>query len=149
MAPIGTGATAPPIPGVDLRDGPRALWFYKVTCPVCQMAAPVAERLHQAFPRTVVGVGQDPLPRLEAFGSEFGASFHTVPDLPPYAVSEDFGIEVVPTLVVVADGKVADIVESWDRDGYNRAFRVLASLTGREAAAVSEESDGLPVFRPG
>jgi thiol-disulfide isomerase/thioredoxin len=149
MAPIGTGSMAPPIPGVDLRDGPRAVWFYKVTCPVCQMAAPVAERLHAAFPQTVVGVGQDPVPQLEAFGSQYGVSFPTVPDLAPYDVSEDYGIRVVPTLVVVTEGRVSDVVESWDRDGYNRASSSLGVLTGREALGVSDEDDGLPFFRPG
>jgi hypothetical protein len=56
----------------------------------------------------------------------------------------------VPTLFVVdGGGIVADVVESWDREGYNRASRTLAGLLGADAVVISEPSDGLPEFRPG
>jgi hypothetical protein len=56
----------------------------------------------------------------------------------------------VPTIVSVdGEGRVADVVESWDRDGYNRASRTLAELLGADAVVISEPSDGLPEFRPG
>jgi len=35
MSVISPGAEAPPIDGVDLQDGAHAVWFVKVTCPVC------------------------------------------------------------------------------------------------------------------
>jgi len=114
------------------------------------VAAPAFDRLAAASGGAVLGIGQDPADRLSAFGREFGASFPTEPDLPPYPVSDAYGIEHVPTLVVVdGDGRVADVVESWDRDGANRAAATLATLLGVEPAAVSEPGDGLPAFRPG
>jgi peroxiredoxin len=149
MALIAAGTDARPIPGVDLDDGPRLLWFYKVTCPVCQLAAPVAERLAQAFPGRVVGVGQDPEERLRAFAAEYGTTFETVSDSPPYPASRAYGLETVPTLVLVEDGHVHDVVESWDRDGYNRVAATLAHLTGSDPVTISEPGDGLPAFRPG
>jgi hypothetical protein len=73
-----------------------------------------------------------------------------VPDLPPYDVSNAYGIEAVPTLFVIdGAGQVADAVVSWDRAGYNRASARLAQLLGVEPAMVSDSSDGLPPFRPG
>lgn len=144
------GAPAPPVHGVTFVDGPTAVGFYKVTCPVCQMAAPKIEALGRAYPGRVVGVGQDPNGELERFGREFGMAVPAVPDLPPYDVSNAFGIETVPTVVLVGgDGTVVDTVVSWDRDGYNRVSARLAELAGAEPVVVSEPSDGLPPFRPG
>jgi hypothetical protein len=149
MAVIAPGADAPPIDGVELGTGPRALWFHKVTCPVCQLAAPVAERLAAAHPGLVVGVGQDPEDHLNAFQLAHGITFAVVRDPPPYAASDSYGLIVVPTLVLVQDGAVVDVVESWDRDGYNRVSGRLAELTGNEPTVVSAVGDGLPPFRPG
>ena len=146
---IEVGASAPPVPGLT-GDGPAAVVFYKVTCPVCQMAAPKVDVLGRAHPGRVVGVGQDPDGELERFGREFGMKVPAVPDLPPYDASNAFGIETVPTVVLVgADGTVVDTVVSWDRDGYNRISARLAELTGEDPVVVSEPSDGLPPFRPG
>jgi thiol-disulfide isomerase/thioredoxin len=127
----------------------RAVWFYKVTCPVCQMAAPVATRLEQQHPGHLVGIGQDPPDRLDQFAAGFGLSIPVMPDPPPYEASEAYEISVVPTLVLVDGGAVVDIVESWDRDGYNRVSARLAGIIGSAAGTVSEDGDGLPSFRPG
>ena len=149
MSVISKGTPPPPIPGVDLTAGPRALYFYKVTCPVCQMTAPIAEMVQSAYPGMVAAVGQDPPEKLEAFASEYGWSIASTPDLPPYEVSNAYGIEVVPTVVLVNDGKVFDVVESWDRDAWNHLSTELAELTGSEPITLSAAGDGLPVFRPG
>ncbi len=149
MTVIAPGAEAPAVPGIALDDGPRLLFVYKVTCPVCKLAAPVAERIEKAYPGLISGVGQDPVEELEEFSGEFGMSFPSVPDLPPYDVSEAYSVRVVPTLVLVNDGRVDDVVESWDRDGYNRLAARLSQLSGSEPVTVSEAGDGLPSFRPG
>jgi thiol-disulfide isomerase/thioredoxin len=143
------GAQAPTIPGVEFADGPVALFFYKVTCPTCQMAAPVAERLSRAVPQRFVGVVQDPTERVEAFAREYRTTFPSVSDTEPYDVSNAYGIRVVPTLFVIENGTVADVVESWDREGWNRIAVYLASATGAAAETLSVEGDGLPPFRPG
>jgi peroxiredoxin len=149
MAVIAPDSEAPAIPNVQLNGEPRLLWFYKVTCPVCQLAAPVAQKLSEAFPGRVVGVGQDPDDRLRGFAAQFGTTFDVVSDPAPYTASVDYGLETVPTLVLVQDGRVADVVESWDRDGYNRIAARLADLTAAPAITVSDTGDGLPSFRPG
>lgn len=147
---IAVGEAAPLVPGLTFADGPVALVFYKVTCPVCQMAAPKVDAMARAYPGRVVGVGQDPPDELERFGREFGMGVPAVPDLPPYDASNAYGIESVPTLFVIdRTGAVADAVVSWDRAGYNRASARLAELLGVDPATVSDSSDGLPPFRPG
>lgn len=146
MRPIQPGDPAPSQLG---GESPAAVVFYKVTCPTCQMAAPAMERLHRAYGERFSGVVQDPAEEAEAFAREQGVTFGATPDLPPYELSESFRVAVVPTVFVVADGVVHDVVESWDRAGWNRAAARLADLLGAEAIQVSEEGDGLPPFRPG
>lgn len=147
--PLMAGSPAPSIRGTDLSRGPRALFFYKVTCPTCQMAAPAMQRLEEAFQGRLVGIGQDPPEKLDAFAREYGLAIHSVPDLPPYPASNAYGIRTVPTVFVVNDGTIADVVEAWDRSGLNRAAAALARLLGRDPVGISAPGDGLPPFRPG
>jgi peroxiredoxin len=146
---IGIGATAPLVKGAS-QEGPHTLVFYKVTCPTCRMAAPAFEGFERAYPGRVHGVGQDPSDALETFSAELDVTFPSVADTEPYEASDAYGIEHVPTLIVVdAEGRVADVVESWDREGYNRASETLAGLLGVEPTRISDPDDGLPEFRPG
>jgi peroxiredoxin len=150
MAALTAGTKAPPIHGVEFDNAPLTLFFYKVTCPVCQMAAPKVETFERAYPGRIVGIGQDPAEKLDAFGRSFGLDIPTVADALPYDASEAYGIEVVPTTFLVGDdGTILDAVESWDREGLNRLSQRLASLAGRPYAPISEVDDGLPIFRPG
>src|SRR6266516_4274892 len=129
---------APAIPGVDFRTGPLTLFFYKVTCPVCQMAAPKVQGFEAAYPGRILGIGQDPQEKLVAFGDQFEMSFRSLVDAPPYDVSNAYGIEVVPTMFLVdAEGTILDTVESWDREGLNRISERLAELTGAGYAEIS------------
>ena len=148
MEPIAPGTVAPAIEGIDLGD-PQVLFFYKVTCPVCQLAAPVAEGVQEAHPGRITGVGQDDEAKLRSFADRYGITFPSVVDAPPYPASRSYGVRVVPTLFLVRDGEVRDVVESWDREGFNRIARGLAELTGGEPVVVSSPDDGLPPFRPG
>lgn len=149
MTPIGAGERAPTIPGLQLEPGPGMVMFYKVTCATCQMVAPVAQRLFERFSGRFAAVAQDPPEGIEDFGRRFGSSFPSLSEPPPYAASDAYGIEAVPTLFVIDGGAVIDVVESWDRDGWNRATARLAELVGGDASPISEEGDGLPPLRPG
>lgn len=146
---IDVGSEAPKVPGAT-QTGPHTLVFYKTTCPTCQMAAPAFDVFERAYPGRLVGVGQDPAGELTAFAADLGVGFPSVSDTKPYQASNAYDIEHVPTLFVVdGRGSVADVVESWDRAGINRASATLAGLLGVSAATVSDPDDGLPEFRPG
>lgn len=150
MPPLGVGEPAPPVSGVAFGDGPVGLFFFKVTCPTCQLAAPKMAAFERAYPGRVVGIGQDPQDVLEAFGEFHGMGIRALEDRPPYEVSNAYGIVSVPTLIVVGDdGTVIESVGAWDREGFNRASERIASALGVDPAAISVEGDGLPSFKPG
>jgi len=146
---IATGAQAPPVDGAT-REGPHVLVFFKVTCGTTQLATPAIERLAQAFPGRVVGVGQDPQRALDAFSTEYGLTLPLVPDLDPYEASDAYGIVSAPTAVAVGgDGAILDVAESWDRDAWNRLAAGFADEIGAATSIVSDPDDGLPDFKPG
>jgi thiol-disulfide isomerase/thioredoxin len=149
MRPLETGEQAPPVEGGTAEDGPRVVVFYKVTCPTCQIAAPVIERLYRAFPDRFVAVGQDPREKLDQFAEDLGTLFPAVPDERPFRLSDAYGVRTVPTVFLLDDHRVADVVESWDRDGWNRVAAKMGALTGASPETLSWEGDGLPSFRPG
>jgi thiol-disulfide isomerase/thioredoxin len=151
VGPLTIGSVAPALPAAAVTvAGPHAVVFYKVTCPVCQMAAPKLRTLEEAYPGRVIAIGQDPPPKLADFDRRFGLGIPSITDEPPYPLSDAFGIEVVPTVFVLdADRRVQDVVQSWDRDGLNLASQKLAELTGLPYAPVADPADGLPAFRPG
>jgi peroxiredoxin len=125
-------------------DGAVALAFFKVTCPVCQMAAPKVEAMAAAGAR-VVGVGEDPPGKLATYRASFGQDVPTLSEPPPYRVSDAYGIVSVPSLFLVdADGIIRDAVGAWDRNAWNR----LATAAGA-TKPISTPADGLPAFRPG
>lgn len=149
MPPL-VGEPAPAIPGVAFGDGPVGLFFFKVTCPTCQLAAPKLSAFERAYPGRVLGIGQDPQDVLEAFGEFHGMGIRALEDRPPYDVSNAYGIVSVPTLIVVGlDGTVTESIGAWDREGFNRASERIASALGVDPVAISVEGDGLPSFKPG
>ena len=150
MDPIQMGERAPGVPGVSFGDGPVGLFFFKVTCPTCQLAAPTLASFERAYPGRVLGIGQDPQDVLEAFGEVHRMGIRSVEDRPPYDVSNAYRIVSVPTLVVVDDGgTVVESVGAWDRDGFNRASARIAEGLGLDPVTVSEPGDGRPDFKPG
>ena len=150
MSPLQVGDVAPEVPGVEFDDGPVGLFFYKVTCPTCQLAAPTMRHFERTFPGRVVGIGQDPEPDLVRFTREYEMGITSVEDAPPYPVSDAYAVESVPTLYLVGeDGRVVEAVGAWDRDGFNRVASRLAELTGGGPVVVSTPDDGRPDFKPG
>jgi peroxiredoxin len=129
---------------------PLAVFFYKYTCPVCQLSAPAVTKFEKAYPGLIFGVGQDPPPKLSEFAETFGLGFPSTHDLDPFPASTKYGIETVPTLFLIGSRRtIEDVVVGWDRVGMNRLSRRMAEMAGKEYAEISIVGDGLPDFRPG
>lgn len=124
-------------------DGPVVLAFFKATCPVCQLVAPKVTALADGGAR-VTAIGEDPPAKLSAYSEQFGQRVRTVSEPAPYEVSGAYGLTAVPSVFLVdGEGVVQDAVAGWDRERWN----ALARAAG--ASSISDEGDGLPVFRPG
>ena len=151
MSSLHAGDVAPQIPGITFgSEGPVGLFFYKVTCPTCQMAAPVLQHFEHAFPGRVVGIGQDPEAALARFAGEYAMGISSIQDAPPYPISDAYAVQSVPTLYLIGeDARVVESVGAWDRDGFNRVAAMLAELTGGGSVVVSSPDDGRPDFKPG
>ena len=124
-------------------EGPVVLAFFKVSCPVCRMAAPKVQALADGGLR-VIAIGEDAPAALASYAERYGQRVRTVSEPRPYRVSDAYGLTSVPTLVLVGgDGVVRDKVVAWDRIRWN------ALSTAAGGPPVSKEGDGLPSFRPG
>ncbi|MDQ6726255.1 MAG: peroxiredoxin family protein [Actinomycetota bacterium] len=125
-------------------EGPTVITFFKVSCPVCKMVAPMLTALAEGGVR-VVAIGEDPPDELTTFGETEGQRVPTLSESAPYEVSAAYGLEAVPAIFLVGpDGAIVDSVASWDRDRWN----ALATTAGFEGL-VSTPEDGLRPFRPG
>jgi peroxiredoxin len=149
-----TGAKAPSFTLTDIAShepvadpwsqGQVLLAFFKVSCPVCKMVAPMLTKLAEAGVR-VVAIGEDPPGELAAYNEEQGQRVLTVSEPAPYAVSEEYGLEAVPSVFLVGpDGEIQDAIAGWNRDTWN----ALAASAGAPEP-LSTPDDGLRPFRPG
>jgi cytochrome c biogenesis protein CcmG, thiol:disulfide interchange protein DsbE len=155
QSPIGPGSRAPEfrLPRLDggestLADltaqGHVLLAFFKVTCPVCQMAFPYLERLHAAgYP--VAGISQNDALDTREFNQEFGINFPTLLDSEDsgFAVSNDYGIANVPTLFLVRAGGLIDRMgEGWMKSE-------MEQYAAEAGAVLFQPGDRVPEMKPG
>jgi len=144
--------TLPAVDGGEVTDpwasdptaGSTLLAFFKTSCPVCKMVAPMLTKLAEGGAR-VVAVGQDPPDAIAKYNEAEGQRVPALSESAPYAVSEAYGLEAVPTIyLVAADGQIEQAIAGWNRDTWNE---LAASLGLSEP--LSTPDDGLRPFRPG
>lgn len=134
-------------------SGPAVLAFFKQSCPTCQLSFPVWGELARRYGDVVpiVAVTQDEVATSRAWLDERGFAGPVLDDSDGYAVSDAYGIESVPTLVLIADdGTLARTSDGWDRATANAWDLYLAEVAGRPSSGpVSVEGDGRPALKPG
>jgi len=125
-------------------EGATVLAFFKVSCPVCKMVAPMVTALAEGGAR-VFAIGEDPPEALTRFAEQEGQRVPTVTEPAPYDVSQAYGLEAVPSIFLIGpDGAVQDAIGGWNRDAWNQ----LAASAG-VTTPLSTPDDGLRPFRPG
>jgi peroxiredoxin len=165
MTALTAGVTAPDIslPTLDgskfslaaaLKSGPVVLAFFKVSCPVCQMAFPFYERLHQAFGGKnvqVVGVSQDSSQDTAAFAKQFGITFPlALDDTKKFSVSNAYQLTNVPSLFLVnPDREIAVSSVGWSRDDLQKISEKLSAASGIPKPVLVRGEDNVPAFKPG
>lgn len=163
MAALNPGKHAPEISLSDmngksfglkeaLQHGPVLLAFFKVTCPVCQMAMPVVERLHQAFPNAaILAVSQNPKADTARFHDEYGLSLRTLLDPPgSYPASNAYGLTNVPTLFYVErDGKISISCVGWAKADLEDINHRLAKEFKAKPAQLFKPGEDFPAMKAG
>ena len=134
--------------GHDVTDpwtgGQLVLSFFKVSCPVCKMVAPMLTKLAEAGIR-VMAVGEDPPDAIARFNENENQRVPALTEPAPYKVSDAFGLEAVPSIFLIGeDGEIQRAIPGWSRDTWNE-LAAAAGLT----EPLSTPEDKLRPFRPG
>jgi peroxiredoxin len=136
-----------------LAKGPLVAAFFKISCPVCQLALPFLERLFKACGNDRVsfwGISQDNARETREFCQEFGLSFPALVDAKGYPVSNSYGITHVPTIFLIApDGKIRISSDGFSRGDLEEISAGLAKHLGRPAFPVFEPGESVPDSKPG
>jgi peroxiredoxin len=138
----------------ELARGPVVLAFFKVSCPVCQYAFPLLERLHKAYGQKgyiLVGVSQNDAQETAAFNKEFGVTFPVLlDDTRKYPVSNAYGLTNVPTLFWIAsDGEIEISSVGWLKADFEAMNRKMAEAGKISVAPVFKPGEDVPDFRAG
>jgi cytochrome c biogenesis protein CcmG/thiol:disulfide interchange protein DsbE len=138
-----------------LKRGPVVLAFFKVTCPVCQYAAPLYERAYQRLKGTnvsFVGISQHEEDETEQFMRQYGVTFPVLLDDPNgYKVSNAYGLTNVPTVFLVAqDGTIEMSSVGWSKaETEDLVHRLSHGKPTGNGAALFKPGEDVADFRAG
>ena len=163
MAALDTGRHAPQVAMPDLngkevalsdelRRGPVVLAFFKVSCPVCQYAFPILERLHRAYPNAAIyGVSQNSAKDSERFCREYGVTFPILLDDPKqYVASNAYGITHVPSIFYIGqDGTIEVSSVGWNKSEIEEIGRRLGTAHQIPIAPIFKAGEQVSDFRAG
>jgi len=165
METLKAGAKAPPftLPTTGgssfsleeaLASGPVVLAFFKKSCPVCQYAFPLYQRLFQAYGNqgaTLVGVSQNPKKDTEAFAKSFGVTFPILlDDTNAYPVSNAYGLTNVPTVFWIGtNGKIEISSVGWNRKDFEAIGARMAEVKKIPPAMLIQAQEKIDDFRFG
>jgi peroxiredoxin len=131
--------------GQILSKGPAVLVFFKISCPVCQLAAPYLQRLAASPTLQVIGISQDDDASTRDFNRRFGLTFATLLDQSKedYPASNAYGISSVPSLFLVEpDGQLAQAFSGFSK-------RDLEALAQRAGALLFRPEENVPEWKAG
>lgn len=137
------------------KQGPVVAAFFKVNCPVCQLAFPYLERLYKAYGRSkkfvIVGVSQNDAGDTGDFNRKFGVTFPTVlDDTRKYSASNAYGLTNVPSIFLVTpEGEVEFSSVGWSKQDFEQLNRRLAEVSGTSAIQLFKPGEQVPDFKPG
>jgi len=142
----------------SLRDvlgrGPVVLAFFKVSCPVCQYAFPLYERLFHAYKNqgvTLVGVSQNTKKDTDSFNKKLGVTFPVLlDDTNTYPVSNAYGLTNVPTLFWIAqDGAIEISSVGWNKKDFETISQKMADAGKMPPALLLHPEEKISDFRFG
>ncbi|HEV2495662.1 MAG TPA: TlpA disulfide reductase family protein [Terriglobia bacterium] len=136
-----------------LERGPVLAAFFKVGCPTCQYTFPFLERLYQQFREKGValwGIVQDNARDAQRFAKTFGINFPILIDDKPYETSQQYGLEYVPTILLISpDGQVEISSDGFSKRDLLEIQKSLADHFSVEPPALFQPGEKVPEFKPG
>jgi len=166
MPALEAGVQAPEIELQDLdgrkfslkearKQGPVVAAFFKVSCPVCQLAFPYLERIFKAYAKSgkfsFVGVSQDNASDTKAFKREYGVTFPVLLDpVGKYPVSNAYGLTNVPTVFLISpEGEIEFSSVSWSKADMEQLGRRLANISDMPVEQIFKSGEKVADFKPG
>ena len=138
-----------------LQRGPVVVAFFKISCPVCQYAFPLYERLAKAHKKsgaTFLGISQNSPSDTKAFARQYGVTFPIAIDdeANRYVVSNVYGLTNVPTLFYIEPGgEIAVSSVGWSKRDVEEVNAKLAALRGQKPDVLWHPGESLQEFRAG
>jgi peroxiredoxin len=137
-----------------LARGPVVAAFFKVSCPVCQYAAPFLERVYRANRKSnvaFVGISQDNLRDTRLFMEEYGVTFPVLmDDTTTYPVSNAYQLTNVPSVFWIgSDSEIEISSVGWCRKEIEEIHRKMAKEAGAKPARLFKAGEDVRDFRAG
>lgn len=126
--------------------GPALLLLGHRDCKTTRQTIPYVDRIHRRKGpgATALVVLQDDTETARALIAELAIGLPVRLEPPPYPLAAALGLETVPTLFLVADGRVEKVSEAFNRADLEEA----AARLGVQGPLITPE-DEAPAFRPG
>ena len=139
---------------IELSRGPVVLVFFKVSCPTCQYALPMYERLHKAYGEKgvrLVGISQNDATETAAFAKEFRITFSVLlDDMRSYPASNAYGLTNVPSIFWVAqDGEIEVSSVGWLKADFEIINRKMAEADKVSPSVIYRPGEEVRDFRAG
>jgi peroxiredoxin len=136
-----------------LKHGPVLAVFFKVACPVCQFTLPFLERLYQQLRASGVqiwGISQDDVKDSKRFARDYSVTFPILIDDYPYRISQEYGLEEVPSIFLIApDGSIAIESEGFVKRHLLEVQKALAQTLSASVGALFSPKENVPEHKPG
>lgn len=137
----------------QLKKGPALLVFVKQSCPTCQYALPLIDRIYRNYPNSraaVVTIAQEDAVTAARMVQNLDIQMPVLLDLEPFQVSEQYAFAVVPAVFYITpEGKIDHAVESFAREELKEINQKIARTNGLPPATLFRTDEGIPPFRPG
>ena len=137
------------------KRGPVVVAFFKVNCPVCQLAFPFLERIYKAYSGnqkfTLVGISQNDASDTEAFNQRFGVTFPTLlDDSGKYPVSNAYGLTNVPSIFMISpEGEVDFSSVGWSKADFEQLNQRIAEISRTAVVKLFKPGEQVPDHKPG
>jgi cytochrome c biogenesis protein CcmG/thiol:disulfide interchange protein DsbE len=132
------------------RHPVAVLAFFKISCPVCQMAFPFLERLHKSYPDAPIwGISQDDAEETAAFAKDYAVTFPMLLD-ETLEWTVKYGLVSVPSIFAIKnDGSITQTIFGFAKADLEELNQALAVSSGVPPKPLFTDNDDVPTLRPG